>query len=784
MRIERMTVTNFGSFYGEHVLPIAGRGLVFVQGVNRDEPRMNSNGAGKSTGTCDALEWALYGVVPKGDTADSVVNEQAGKNCSVAVVLTEGPDYTLEVLRFRKQGGKKSSVRYWVNSEERTALDTKETQRLLELELGLDHQIFRACVVFGQNDRFYFADATDVQRQEIVTKLFEMGPVDEWLTAAKAIRDEAYKAVILSQEARIKAEAARDAYQESIKTIRDSAQSWAAEQEGRRVAAQQRTMELEKYLAETKARLAALDATKARLAEVQAIPEDSFRPAGLADLEARERELEQSQGAMVGSAPPPPRELAVLRERQATLASAPVPSSAGIDQLREDQRFHETAKAGLGVSWKQAEAEVQRLQAEIDRYQSMGVGKCRECGQQVTAGHLHREIERLGVELAEKVASRGRIAEEGAEHTGELERIAAEIKALEEEARQAVEARRVELAGIAGEILTLEGRHQAAMAAHQAAASQVHAELCRVRDAHKTLERKWQEDLAEHRGRVAGLQQELAHEPTLQGYIQQTLANLTETAATLADLAERANPFTAQLETIDHEEAARTAAARQAEAAEAEVEGRLKLAEFWVEACGPKGIKSYILDTRLAELTQAANAGVSALTGGTHWVQLDTVTAGKSSKTVRNQINLRVFRYNPDGSVLERGYKSYSGGERQRVSLGIDFGLAWLVASRAKKQYRELFLDEVFRHLDKLGKESIVELLRQFSQTRDTVFAIEHDDEFREHFDSELVIEKINGQSRYVEGENGQGVGAGAEEKPRRKKAVRRVPATASVSQT
>jgi len=797
VKIEGMTITNFGSFYGEHKLLIAGRALLFVSGQNDDEPRMDSNGAGKSTGTCDALEWGLYGVVPKGDAADSVINEQEGKNCQVDIRLTDGPEYTLDVSRFRKQGGKKSGVRFWVNGEERTALDTKETQRLLELELGLDHQVFRASVVFGQNDRFYFADATDAERQEITTKLFEMEEIDQWLEGAKAIRWELQEQVTAVEHGVVEATAKREAYALSSQSIRDSAAAWEGEQETRHKAAVQRTMELDRYMAETKVRLEALDGVKAQLEEARDISEESFRPAGLADLGLREFELSSQLESLASKQVESPAELAelgqreaVLTEKIARLSAVVVEPPAEIAQLRESQREREALKAECGADWKAKDREVVSKKGEIRHYAKMGVGRCQECGQDVTAEHLQREIARLELNVAGLELERDTIASRGQTLASELEHIADGISVFEVQHRAAEVAHRDSIGPVTAEIvqvreakLALERKRDEDYAAHQALTAEVNAEIGRVREAVRALDQKMNADLAAHRSAILQLEQQLSFEPTLQGYIEQTTASLVETAANLVSLAEQTNPFKAQLAEVTSELAVLGQLASKAEGLKAEIADRLVLADFWVEAFGPKGVKSYILDTRLSELTAAANEGVLALTGGTMWVQLDTVKAGRTTKTVRNQINLRVFRYNTDGSVLERGYKSWSGGERQRISLGIDFGLAGLVAGRAKKQYHELFLDELFRHLDKGGKEAVVDMLREFCQSKSSIFVIEHDDEFREHFDSELVIQKSHGQSRYAEGAGyDQCVAPVEKKKPRRKKAVRRSPSASSVS--
>lgn len=98
MRILKVTLHNFGPFFGEHSFDVADRGLVFVCGDNRDEPRMNSNGSGKST-LFDAIDWCLFGDVPKGDHVDSVVNEEAGKECWVECRIEDEAAKTVGVVK-------------------------------------------------------------------------------------------------------------------------------------------------------------------------------------------------------------------------------------------------------------------------------------------------------------------------------------------------------------------------------------------------------------------------------------------------------------------------------------------------------------------------------------------------------------------------------------------------------------------------------------------------------------------------------------------------------------
>jgi DNA repair exonuclease SbcCD ATPase subunit len=149
-----------------------------------------------------------------------------------------------------------------------------------------------------------------------------------------------------------------------------------------------------------------------------------------------------------------------------------------------------------------------------------------------------------------------------------------------------------------------------------------------------------------------------------------------------------------------------------------------------------------------------------------------------------------VFRYNPNGTVTERNYKSWSGGEKKRVSWAIDFGLSRLVAARATKRYDLLVLDEVFKHVDAAGGEAVVEMLQHLRQEKSSIFVIEHNPDFASHFENRLLVRKHGGRSQIlmnVETENAKVEVQGnqnpsepsAEAKPKRKKKGRSVPASA-----
>ncbi len=226
----------------------------------------------------------------------------------------------------------------------------------------------------------------------------------------------------------------------------------------------------------------------------------------------------------------------------------------------------------------------------------------------------------------------------------------------------------------------------------------------------------------------------------------------------LAAEATAQNPFLAKEQEVFQRQAQLAQAIADATAQLGLHQARAQYLDFWVQGFGAKGLKSYILDSRLQELTDAANQWVHILTGGTVWVRFETQTLGRSTGKLANKINLRVFHYNRDGSTTERNYKSWSGGEKKRVAWGVSFGLSRLFAKRAAKSYDTIVLDEVFKYVDRAGRGAVMEMLRVIKAEKSSVFVIEHDADFQEAFEHRVLVRKENRRSTIVEIANGRRV--------------------------
>ena len=163
------------------------------------------------------------------------------------------------------------------------------------------------------------------------------------------------------------------------------------------------------------------------------------------------------------------------------------------------------------------------------------------------------------------------------------------------------------------------------------------------------------------------------------------------------------------------------------------LESKAKLLEFWVTGFGNKGLKSFLLERVLPQLTEYTQEFADALTGGTIKVQFSMV-----SHTGSEKFSVRAF--NDEGSDV---YAGNSSGEKRRIDIAIMLGLFKLANSRVKLNL--LLMDEVFDTLDSAGIDMVAGILNDMAQERDmTIFVTSHTDLASRFFES-VTVQKRGG---------------------------------------
>jgi DNA repair exonuclease SbcCD ATPase subunit len=161
----KLVIVNFGSFLNEHELDLAsfGPGLHFVKGQNKEEPRLGSNGAGKSS-LWGGLCWCLYGKTPDGRRNPDIQPRFGDKATTVELSLL-------------------------IDTKPRTVtrtthpnsllLDSKEVgQEQIDQLIGLTFDVFVNTILLGQGRPLFF-DLAPKAKMDLFVSVLNLDRWDE-----------------------------------------------------------------------------------------------------------------------------------------------------------------------------------------------------------------------------------------------------------------------------------------------------------------------------------------------------------------------------------------------------------------------------------------------------------------------------------------------------------------------------------------------------------------------------------------------------------------------------
>ena len=137
--------------------------------------------------------------------------------------------------------------------------------------------------------------------------------------------------------------------------------------------------------------------------------------------------------------------------------------------------------------------------------------------------------------------------------------------------------------------------------------------------------------------------------------------------------------------------------------------------EFWVNGFGNAGVKSFLFDQIIPELTEYANFYLEQLAGDSIQVDFSTTSqAGKEKFTIKAM--------NSAGSDV---YAGNSSGEKRRIDLAVMLALFRVANNRVSLSL--LLADEVFDTLDSMGIENVVHILEEMARELElTIFVTSH----------------------------------------------------------
>ena len=91
-----------------------------------------------------------------------------------------------------------------------------------------------------------------------------------------------------------------------------------------------------------------------------------------------------------------------------------------------------------------------------------------------------------------------------------------------------------------------------------------------------------------------------------------------------------------------------------------------------------------------------------------------------------------------------------SGGEQRRIDICISLALQSLL-SLSDSNFNITIYDEIFDSLDELGRDYVLNLLKEEIKTKDSIFVISHDSNLQDQFRNIIKIKKKGGISYVCE---------------------------------
>lgn len=213
-------------------------GLYFICGDNKLEPRLQSNGVGKSS-LFDALSWCLYGKTVAGLRGPDIVSWGGGNPVVSAVLYCDGRHHV--ITRSYGPG--------WLTIDERDA-----TQEGIDQLIGMNHATLCHTVILGQGRPLFF-DLTPGQKLELFADVLDL---DRWDTrsdkANKAARElEVSNAYSESGLENMRSQHA--ALGERAKELKDKSDQWEEEHQRLLSEGEDRASELRAKIAEYQPRV-------------------------------------------------------------------------------------------------------------------------------------------------------------------------------------------------------------------------------------------------------------------------------------------------------------------------------------------------------------------------------------------------------------------------------------------------------------------------------------------------------------------------------------------------
>lgn len=682
MIFESITIQNFMSIKSVK-LELKDRGLMLLNGVNKDNPSLNNNGAGKSS-ILEAIIYALYGRTLRGLRGDAVVNRATGKNTKVFLDLTDDDGTPYRIARYRKHSANKSRVFLYKNGVDITPKSEMDLEEYITELLQADYTTFTSSLLYSA-ESFKFTTATDAE----IKKTFDTMLGLDRLTQCKEI---AHRGLVRVNSRLDALEHSKDSRQNDIQQLEDQ----IAEQ----------TDEMNKWDAEHESKVQKAVDQKAKLEQ-----KGHDLQAELKELTEEYTSLDSDISELEGAVDQKKEQLHQADELKEELADV----SAHIKEtelsikgctfaIKNNDEYVVSRRKEVDA----IDQRIQELESKIQQTQSQVGQPCPTCGKPLDEGSIASAVQEIQDQIAQQQRCARGILDD---IEGKLEQTANLRKQRDEYNSMLV--------------LLYVNRNQlndklSKSAVVEESKDKLEKQLTRATKLQHDLELKITSKRSEIKANTQQIQQLTSQLETLR-------AETNPLVSIVQRLKDRVAEYQAEVSELDDEMVA--------------VQAKRECLEFWDKAYSNQGIKSFILDDITPFLNRRVNKYLTKLTSGQIEVVFSTQTALKSGER-REKFSIDVT--NRSGGD---GYPSNSGGEKKRIDLAINLALQDLVASRSSKKINIAIFDEVFDALDENGIDGVISLLQELAGSKSTILVVSHNEYLKSYFTNVLTVVKQGGYS-------------------------------------